>query len=342
MPPLDMTADGTLPDALADALGQVLSDARREWQRERELVEAQVEKRFAELDAKVADWRLQLRAILDEYLGKIQDGERGEAGSQGIPGERGERGEVGPPGPRGDRGQRGRVGKRGEKGERGEAGSPGATGERGTDGLEGPRGERGERGEPGSIGLSGERGEPGERGERGERGDAGPPGTFARSVPWSNRVFYENYLVTHRGSTYAALRDTAAEPPHEDWILVAERGLDAPVGGVRGLYKPEERYRKYDLVAFNGAEWRAKRDDPGELPGNGWAISAKKGKTGLPGEKGDRGERGPSGAAGEAAPTIIEWLHDGFRVVPKMSDGSTGPTLDLRGIFEQYDDEARR
>lgn len=303
MPPLDMTNGDPLPEALADALGGVLADARRQWQHERELVDAYVERRLAELDAKAAEWRLHLRDTLDGHLAKI------EPGPIGRPGDRGEIGPRGEAGLRGDRGHRGRPGKRGERGEPGAAGPQGLAGERGA---------------------------------CGERGEAGPPGSFARCVPWSNRVFYENYLVTHRGSTYVALRDTAAEPPHEDWALIAERGLDAPVGEVRGLYKPDEQYRKYDVVAFNGGEWRAKRDDPGELPGEGWAMSARQGKAGPPGEKGERGVRGPGGLPGAAAPTIVEWIRDGYQIAPMMSDGSTGPALDLRGLFEQYHDEAAR
>jgi hypothetical protein len=41
-----MITTAVLPDALRDALGQVISDQRREWRRERELIEAQSRRRF--------------------------------------------------------------------------------------------------------------------------------------------------------------------------------------------------------------------------------------------------------------------------------------------------------
>ena len=90
---------------------------------------------------------------------------------------------------------------------------------------------------------------------------------------------------------------------------------------------------------LNGAEWRAKRDDPGELPGTGWALSAQKGERGNKGEKGERGERG---LPGPAAPSITEWAVRDYQAVPIMSDGSIGAPLDLREFFEQYDGERRR
>jgi integrin beta 3 len=73
-------------------------------------------------------------------------------------------------------------------------------------------------------------------------------------------------------------------------------GQDAYMGEARGLHDPEAVYRKMDVVSFNGCEWRAKQDNPGPLPGNGWMLSASKGK------RGDRGEPGP---AGKSAPAIV-------------------------------------
>ena len=106
------------------------------------------------------------------------------------------------------------------------------------------------------------------------------------------------------------------------------------VGEVCGAWEPEREYRKYDLVNFNGSEWRAKCDAPGALPGDGWAIASKIG------ERGKRGEPGPRGERGLPAAVIVGWHVDDFRAVPKMSDGSTGAALDLRLLFEQYHQEA--
>jgi len=178
---------------------------------------------------------------------------------------------------------------------------------------------------------------PGEsiKGDPGERGEAGPAGKLQGMKAWARGVHYEGNVVTHRGSTWCAERDTAEEPPHADWLLVAARGKDAPVGEVRGAYDPEAEYRKFDLVAWNGGEWRAKGDDPGPLPGDGWALSAQKGARGRTGERGEPGLQGPAGAPG---PAITDWLIDSreFRAIPVLSDGSAGSPLDLRALFEAY------
>ena len=147
-------------------------------------------------------------------------------------------------------------------------------------------------------------GPPGERGERGEPGEAitGPPGEPG----------------------IQGLPGPPGEVPY--------------VGEVCGLHDPARDYRKYDLVSMGGAEWRAKMDNPGELPGDGWALAAKAGARGKPGDTGPRGERGP---AGERGASITGWTVREFRAVPIMSDGSNGAPLDLRELFEQYHAEAR-
>jgi hypothetical protein len=109
------------------------------------------------------------------------------------------------------------------------------------------------------------------------------------------------------------------------------------VGEVCGLHDPVREYRKYDLVTLHGAEWRAKRDAPGALPGDGWAMASEAGRRGKPGEIGPRGERG---LPGPAAAVIVEWAVRDWRAVPVMSDGTVGPPLDLRELFEQYHSEA--
>jgi len=146
----------------------------------------------------------------------------------------------------------------------------------------------------GAPGPPGDPGEPGEPGPRGEPGEAvmGPEGPEGIPGP--------------------------PGPP----------GPEPYVGEVCGLFDPERVYRKYDLVRMDGAEWRAKYDAPGNLPGDGWTLAAKAG------ERGKRGEMGPRG------PTIIEWAVRDYRAVPVMSDGSVGPPLDLRSFFEQYHAEA--
>jgi hypothetical protein len=148
----------------------------------------------------------------------------------------------------------------------------------------------------------GDAGPQGERGERGEPGKAieGPPGEQGIQGP--------------------------PGPPGE-----------VPyVGEVCGTWQPDRAYRKYDLVAADGGEWRARYDDPGPLPGEGWALSAVQGRRG---NIGQRGERGPPGPAAPAAAVQTGWEITGYVAVPVMSDGSLGPPLDIRPLFERYDSE---
>jgi hypothetical protein len=110
------------------------------------------------------------------------------------------------------------------------------------------------------------------------------------------------------------------------------------VGEVCGLYDAGRDYRKYDLVAWDGCEWRAKCDAPGALPGDGWALAAKAGDRGKRGEAGLRGERG---LPGPAPSTIVGWtVRPDYRAVPVMSDGSAGAVLDLHELFALYHAEA--
>jgi hypothetical protein len=203
----------------------------------------------------------------------------------------------------------------------------GESGPAGVEGVEGPEG------------VQGIPGPPGEAGERGEPGPAGPPGKLQQVRAWAEGVHYKGDVVVVHGATWQASCDTAREPPYEDWTCLAAAGVDgrdAPVGEVCGLYDPGRHYKRFDLVAHDHCEWRAKHDDPGRLPGPGWALSAKEGKRGA---KGEAGPRGPSGPAG---PTILEWSINGYLAVPIMSDGTAGPALDFRALFERYDAEARR
>ncbi|MGY3122753.1 hypothetical protein ACVWXQ_006690 [Bradyrhizobium sp. S3.14.4] len=61
-----------------------------------------------------------------------------------------------------------------------------------------------------------------------------------------------------------------------------------PYGRVMGLHDPDAKYYRHDIVAHNGSEWRARYDNPGPLPGDGWTLGAK-GARGRQGEKGEPG-----------------------------------------------------
>jgi hypothetical protein len=261
----------------------------------------------------------EVERLVAEAVAKLPPAERGEAGPPGesIVGEKGEKGDAGPVGPPPDEDLVARLVD--------EAVGRLPPAERGEVGPEGPRGEKGDPGE--SI-----------KGDPGERGPEGPAGKLPIVKAWRRGVHYEGDVRAHEGSTYQALRDTAEEPPHEDWIAIAARGETPYVGEVCGLYKADGQYRKFDIVVQNGAEWRAKKDDPGLLPGDGWALSAQKGERGNKGERGDLGPRGP---VGQAAPRIKEWLTKDYQAIPVLDDGTLGPALDVREFFELYDGETR-
>jgi len=106
------------------------------------------------------------------------------------------------------------------------------------------------------------------------------------------------------------------------------------VGQARGLWIAAGGYRAMDLVAFNGCEWRALRDDPGSLPGDGWMLSAKgvKGDKGERGVKGERGDRGAPGPASER-PTRLAIKDDG-NLVLTWADGYE-LSCDLWPLLEQ-------
>src|SRR5262245_39402235 len=73
-----------------------------------------------------------------------------------------------------------------------------------------------------------------------------------------------------------------------------------------------------------------------------WQLLASQGKRGIAGPKGERGERGAKGDPGLSGTTICDWKIDRARYLatPLMSDGSEGPPLELRGLFEQFLTEA--
>ena len=132
-------------------------------------------------------------------------------------------------------------------------------------------------------------GAPGERGEKGDRGEPGPPGVAMQGEPG---------------------------PP----------GPVGYVGQARGLWKEDGEYLAMDVVACNGSEWRAIRDNPGPLPGDGWRQGAKgvkgdKGAPGARGEKGDRGERGIPGPPGPQGVGILDITIDDGVLIIALTNG---------------------
>jgi hypothetical protein len=78
-----MITTAALPDALRDALGQVIANERREWRRERELMEAQSRETIAELRARIVELEARVERAVAERLATVRDGRDGEPGAPG-------------------------------------------------------------------------------------------------------------------------------------------------------------------------------------------------------------------------------------------------------------------
>jgi hypothetical protein len=112
--------------------------------------------------------------------------------------------------------------------------------------------------------------------------------------------------------------------------LRAQRSLS-----VVGTYSGDIRYRQLDVVALNGASFCARVDDPKQCPGPDWQLVAAQGRAGRPGPQGESGRNGRDAAA------IKEWHVDrmNFVVTPLMNDGTAGPPLYLRELFQSFLDQ---
>ncbi len=168
----------------------------------------------------------------------------------------------------------------------------------------------------------------------------------------AKKVYYRADCVYFMGGLYQARKDTG-EPPHDGdaWQLLAAPGRDGRSAVSRGTYDRQiNDYRELNIVMSNGSSFIAKRDDPGDCPGDGWqalALVGKRGEQGQPGAKGakgDRGERGERGASGVDGKPAVAWVawevdRDAYTATPILSDRSLGPPLPLRPLFEQFQSE---
>jgi hypothetical protein len=115
-----------LLEAWRDLLGEALAQQRKQWERERALIEAQARATISDLRAEVATLRGEIAEMVRARLAELKDGAPGERGPAGPPGAPGESvtGIAGPPGPPGEPGV-GVVGPAGEAGAPGNDGAPG-------------------------------------------------------------------------------------------------------------------------------------------------------------------------------------------------------------------------
>ena len=100
---------------------------------------------------------------------------------------------------------------------------------------------------------------------------------------------------------------------------------------IKGTHNPQAEYSVGDVVALDGGSFIARKDNPGKCPGDGWQLMARQGQRGIAGPE---GKRGPPGNI------IVGWILDrsNFRVTPRLSDGTLGPPLELRALFEPVED----
>lgn len=210
----------------------------------------------------------------------------------------------------------------------GAAGRDGRDGIDGKDGLNGLVGPAGKDGDPGRDGIDGIAGMDG---KEGNAGPAGPPGKLPMIKSWSDAVHYESDVVVHAGATYQALRDTAKEPPHDDWLCIAAAGRNGQDGRsltVRGTWSISEIYAALDVVALNGGSFMARRDNPGQCPGEGWQLVASQGKQGKPGPVG-------IGTRGLPGPAVVAMSIDQYgNITLTNADGSI-VTCDLYPVLSK-------
>ena len=163
-----------------------------------------------------------------------------------------------------------------------------------------------------------------------------PPAKFPTISTWQpDTIYHEGAIVAFAGGTYQAQRDTARVPAAQDWVCLAKPGNSLTV---RGTYSNDAEYRCLDVTMINGSSFVALKDNPGSCPGSDWQLLASRGSRGDRGRKGERGLTGPRGERGAAAPSIQSWEVDraSYAATPILSDGTKGPPLELRALFEQF------
>jgi hypothetical protein len=182
---------------------------------------------------------------------------------------------------------------------------------------DGEKGDPGEKGEKGEKGEQGEAGRVGENGAKGDQGGQGPPGETISGPAGRDGIDGKDGAPGDRGE-----RGLPGEP-----------GVDGrTLFNIRDTYDAAEKYLIGDVVTLNASWFVARKDEPGPCPGPDWKA----------GPSGRKGEPGPRGQRGDPGPVIAAWDIDRKRFIatPVLSDGSKGPPLNLRELFEQFQAEA--
>jgi hypothetical protein len=148
---------------------------------------------------------------------------------------------------------------------------------------------------------------------------------------WEN--YFQNLILQERDYFEGLLTQLIAQF-HRQLLDEMRAMLDTALATrVRGTYQAGVSYVRGDMVALDGGSFIARKDNPGTCPGPGWQLMAMRGARGIAGPE---GKRGPPGAI------IAGWILDRgeFRITPRMSDGTLGPPLELRELFEPSDNSA--
>lgn len=167
-------------------------------------------------------------------------------------------------------------------------------------------------------------GEPDERAPSADRGPLGGD-VFAQGLAdLSERD-------RHTPADIEALAEVA-----DDVLKIASDRLRPVSEDVRSLRSENERLRsqvaelkaKVGEISFVQERLQVDRRGP---PGHA-------GPRGADGPPGPRGERGPRGEHGRAAPVIAGWepRPERFEVVPRFSNGNSGPPINLLSLFQAY------
>jgi hypothetical protein len=182
---------------------------------------------------------------------------------------------------------------------------------------DGEKGERGEKGEKGDQGETGQAGQSGAKGDQGDKGDTGEAGQAIPGPAGRDGIDGKDGAPGERGE-----RGLPGDPGVDGHTLF----------NIRDTYDAAETYLMGDVVTLNASWFVARKDEPGPCPGPDWKA----------GPSGRKGEPGPRGQRGEVGPVIAGWDIDRkrFVAVPILNDGSKGPPLNLRPLFEQFQAEA--
>jgi hypothetical protein len=155
-----------------------------------------------------------------------------------------------------------------------------------------------------------------------------------------NTAALQGELFAHGGALWQCRQNTG-QPPQDgpNWVCVSAPGRDGEPGRslrTRGLYRRDGNYKELDLVVLNGSSFIARRDNPGECPGEDWQVNTLVGKRGEAGERGQPGPRADA-AAIEKAMRISGWTAgDDYNATLTHANGQSGATLDLRPMFERF------